>query len=70
MVHEPADAAVTSLPGIGDSLRAATALVHTFVVVTRNTQDFRKAHVKVLGAIALRSRSKTHLQSMPGRYTF
>jgi len=33
---------------IKDSLIAATALVHDFVVVTRNTRDFRKAHVTVL----------------------
>lgn len=33
---------------IKDSLIAATALVHDFIVVTRNTNDFRKAHVKVL----------------------
>jgi len=36
-----------SMP-IKDSLIAATALVHDFVVVTRRTHDFRKAHVKVL----------------------
>ena len=36
-----------SLP-IKDSLIAATALVHGFIVVTRNTRDFRKAGVKVL----------------------
>ena len=28
---------------IKDSLIAATALVHDFIVVTRNTPDFRKA---------------------------
>jgi predicted nucleic acid-binding protein len=36
-----------SLP-IKDSLIAATALVHGFIVVTRNTRDFRKTGVKVL----------------------
>jgi predicted nucleic acid-binding protein len=36
-----------SMP-IKDSLIAATALVHDFIVVTRNPHDFRKAHVKVL----------------------
>ncbi len=36
-----------SLP-IKDSLIAATALVHGFVVVTRNTNDFKKTGVKVL----------------------
>jgi toxin FitB len=36
-----------SLP-IKDSLIAATALVHDFTVVTRNTRDFQKAGVKVL----------------------
>ncbi len=40
-----------SLP-IKDSLIAATALVHDFIVVTRNTHDFRKAHVKVLDPFA------------------
>ena len=33
---------------IKDSLIAATALVHGFIVVTRNTRDFRKAGVKTL----------------------
>ena len=33
---------------IKDSLIAATALVHDFIVVTRNARDFRKANVKVL----------------------
>ena len=33
---------------IKDSLIAATALVHDFTVVTRNTHDFRNARVKVL----------------------
>jgi predicted nucleic acid-binding protein len=33
---------------IKDSLIAATALVHTLVVVTRNTRDFQSAGVKVL----------------------
>ena len=37
-----------SLP-IKDSLIAATALAHGFIVVTRNTRDFSKAGVKVLG---------------------
>ena len=37
---------------IKDSLIAATALVHDFIVVTRNTPDFRKAHVKVLDPFA------------------
>lgn len=41
----------TSMP-IKDSLIAATALVHEFTVVTRNTHDFRKAHVKVLDPFA------------------
>ena len=40
-----------SMP-IKDSLIAATALVHDFVLVTRNTHDFRKAHVKVLDPFA------------------
>lgn len=40
-----------SLP-IKDSLIAATALVHGFIVVTRNTRDFRKAGVKVLDPFA------------------
>jgi predicted nucleic acid-binding protein len=33
---------------IKDSLIAATALVHGFIVVTRNTRDFATAGVKVL----------------------
>jgi toxin FitB len=33
---------------IKDSLIAATALVHGFIVVTRNTRDFKKVGVKVL----------------------
>jgi predicted nucleic acid-binding protein len=37
---------------IKDSLIAATALVHDFIVVTRNTHDFRQAHVKVLDPFA------------------
>ena len=37
---------------IKDSLIAATALVHDFIVVTRNTHDFGKAHVKVLDPFA------------------
>ncbi len=40
-----------SLP-IKDSLIAATALVHGFIVVTRNTRDFRTAGVKVLDPFA------------------
>lgn len=40
-----------SLP-IKDSLIAATALAHGFIVVTRNTRDFRKAGVKVLDPFA------------------
>jgi predicted nucleic acid-binding protein len=36
-----------SMP-IKDSLIAATALVHDFIVVTRNAPDFSKARVKVL----------------------
>ena len=40
-----------SMP-IKDSLIAATALVHDFIVVTRNTHDFRKAQVKVLDPFA------------------
>ena len=35
-----------------DSLIAATAIVHDFIVVTRNTHDFRKANVKVLDPFA------------------
>ena len=42
-----------SMP-IKDSLIAATALVHDFVVVTRNTHDFRKANAKVLDPFARR----------------
>lgn len=37
---------------IKDSLIAATALVRGFVVVTRNTRDFKKAGVKVLNPFA------------------
>jgi predicted nucleic acid-binding protein len=37
---------------IKDSMIAATALVHGFVVVTRNTRDFEKAGVKVLDPFA------------------
>jgi len=37
---------------IKDSLVAATALVHGFIVVTRNTRDFKKAGVKVLDQFA------------------
>ncbi len=37
---------------IKDSLIAATALVHGFIVVTRNTRDFKKAGVKVLDPFA------------------
>ena len=33
---------------IKDSMIAATALVHGFTVVTRNTDDFAKARVKVI----------------------
>ena len=40
-----------SLP-IKDSLIAATALAHGFIVATRNTGDFRKASVKVLNPFA------------------
>ena len=40
-----------SLP-IKVSLIAATALVHGFIVVTRNTRDFRTAGVKVLDPFA------------------
>jgi len=40
-----------SLP-IKDSLIAATALAHGFIVVTRNTRDFSKAGVKVLDPFA------------------
>ena len=40
-----------SLP-IKDSLIAATALVHGFIVVTRNTRDFGKSDVKVLDPFA------------------
>ncbi len=40
-----------SLP-IKDSLIAATALVHGFIVVTRNTRDFRKTGVKVFDPFA------------------
>lgn len=37
---------------IKDSLIAATALVHGFIVVTRKTRDFKKAGVKVLDPFA------------------
>ena len=37
---------------IKDSLIAATALVHGFIVVTRNTRDFKKAGVKTLDPFA------------------
>ena len=37
---------------IKDSLIAATALVHGFIVVTRNTRDFRKTGVKVFDPFA------------------
>jgi predicted nucleic acid-binding protein len=37
---------------IKHSLIAATALVHDLIVVTRNTHDFKKAHVKVLDPFA------------------
>ena len=40
-----------SMP-IKDSLIAATALVHDFIVITRNIHDFRKANVKVLDPFA------------------
>ena len=40
-----------SLP-IKDSLIAATALTHGFIVVTRNTRDFSKTGVKVLDPFA------------------
>ena len=40
-----------SMP-IKDSLIAATALVHDFTVVTRNTRDFKEAGVKVLNPFA------------------
>ncbi len=40
-----------SLP-VKDSLIAATALIHGFIVVTRNTRDFTKAGVKVLDPFA------------------
>ena len=40
-----------SLP-IKDSLIAATALAHGFIVVTRNTRDFRKTGVEVLDPFA------------------
>ena len=40
-----------SLP-IKDSLIAATALVHGWIVVTRNARDFKKAGVKVLDPFA------------------
>ena len=35
-----------------DSLIAATALVHGFIIVTRNTRDFKKAGVKTLDPFA------------------
>jgi toxin FitB len=37
---------------IKDSLIAATALVHGFIIVTRNTRDFKKAGVKTLDPFA------------------
>lgn len=37
---------------IKDSLIAATALVHGFIILTRNTRDFKKAGVKVLDPFA------------------
>lgn len=37
---------------IKDSLIAATALVHDFVLVTRNTRDFRTAGIEVLDPFA------------------
>jgi predicted nucleic acid-binding protein len=40
-----------SIP-IKDSLIAATALVHGFIVATRNTRDFRKTGVKVIDPFA------------------
>jgi toxin FitB len=40
-----------SMP-LKDSLIAATALVHDFTIVTRNTHDLRKAHVRVLDPFA------------------
>ena len=40
-----------SLP-IKDSLIAATALAHGFIVITRNTRDFRKTGVEVLDPFA------------------
>lgn len=40
-----------SLP-IKDSLIAASALAHGFIVVTRNTRDFRKTGVKVFDPFA------------------
>jgi toxin FitB len=40
-----------SMP-IKDSLIAATALVHDFIAVTRNTDDFKKARVRVLDPFA------------------
>ena len=45
-----------SLP-IKDSLIAATALVHSFIVVTRNARDFRKTGVKVLDPFAMKAES-------------
>lgn len=37
---------------IKDSMIAATALVHGYTVVTRNTRDFKRAGVKVLDPFA------------------
>ncbi|MEO5763786.1 MAG: PIN domain-containing protein [Casimicrobiaceae bacterium] len=37
---------------IKDSLIAATALVHGFIVATRNTRDFKKAGVRVVDPFA------------------
>ena len=37
---------------IKDSLIAATALVHGFIIVTRNTRDYKKAGVKTLDPFA------------------
>lgn len=43
--------AVDPLPAV-DGLLAATALVHELTIVTRNTEDFSRAHVSLLNPFA------------------